>query len=57
MMFSKKQLSLRWRVSNQTVGYGCKASYDVKIVQKVNLLDENLPELPSQRNRSVVIQR
>ena len=27
-----------------------KYDYDVKIVQKVNLLDENLPELPSQRN-------
>ena len=27
-----------------------KYDYYVKIVQKVNLLDENLPELPSQRN-------
>ena len=27
-----------------------KYDYDVKFVQKVNLLDENLPELPRQRN-------
>ena len=36
--------------TNQLDTVAKKYDYDVKIVQKVNLLDENLPELPSQRN-------